>query len=580
MGTGVTQDITFSITQANDDPVITNTGLTQLIVDENTGFVVDIDVTDQDSEAHHYDLLYHTSDQEIRYFSHTGDYSSLSNSYTTGSWTDVEDTLSPSFILHGDFNKDGYEDIILLEKSDNEIRHLEYQYDTISSTFSFVEQTPLCQDNPPSDPADGKGPFFALANDLDQDGDLDVVVSFVGDATNDEDKIVLYKNDGSGSFPLPPSTLWASKDSTATGQEIVHFAIGDLDGDSYNDLVIARRTGNNGLGRVSLLSNDGYGSATFESEPNVDFGVDLGIIKPSYIELADMDGSGTLDILVAGEDAITLLVNNGMGTNDKLSVISKNIGQFEGDGFQVKAHDLTGNGLMDIVYTTGDFNSDDGIRSRVKVLKQDAAGVFTEPSQLLPLHIESNKALYRPVGIRILPETSGTRTSIIFTDGATGYLTLYEARSTNDGTFQDPVILAGTTTPESGSTIESILLVDLERHAETFTYSLSGGDDVLQFDATRFSDEGKLYFNDLPDYESPTDDGTDNFYDVTVKVEDASGGSTKKVTVYVKDVNDDPVISSSSNYPDPTGSSPSVEWAFLWKSLKILSGDSLSVSNE
>ena len=27
-------------------------------------------------------------------------------------------------------------------------------------------------------------------------------------------------------------------------------------------------------------------------------------------------------------------------------------------------------------------------------------------------------------------------------------------------------------------------------------------------------------------------------------------------------MNDDPVISSSSNYPDPTGSSPSVEWAF------------------
>ena len=94
----ITQDITFSVQEANDDPVITTTGLTQIIVDENTGFVVDIDVSDQDSEAHHYDLLYHTSDQEIRYFSHTGDYSSLSNSYTTGSWTDVDDTLSPSFL--------------------------------------------------------------------------------------------------------------------------------------------------------------------------------------------------------------------------------------------------------------------------------------------------------------------------------------------------------------------------------------------------------------------------------------------------------------------------------------------------
>ena len=104
----------------------------------------------------------------------------------------------------------------------------------------------------------------------------------------------------------------------------------------------------------------------FESEPNVDFGVDLGIVKPSYIELADMDDSGALDIIVAGEDAITLLDNNGMGTNDKLSVTSKMIGQFEGDGFQVKAHDLTSDGLMDLVYTTGDFNSGDGIRSRLR----------------------------------------------------------------------------------------------------------------------------------------------------------------------------------------------------------------------
>ena len=128
----------------------------------------------------------------------------------------------------------------------------------------------------------------------------------------------------------------------------------------------------------------------------MDFGVDLGIVKPSYIELADMDGSGALDILVAGEDAITLLDNNGMGTNDKLSVTSKMIGQFEGDGFQVKAHDLTSDGLMDLVYTTGDFNSGDGIRSRVKVLVQDSSGDFAEPAQVLPLHSDTNKALYRP----------------------------------------------------------------------------------------------------------------------------------------------------------------------------------------
>ena len=55
----MTQDFEITVTSANDAPVIENTGLTQVIVDENTGFVIDIDVTDQDSATHRFDLLYH-----------------------------------------------------------------------------------------------------------------------------------------------------------------------------------------------------------------------------------------------------------------------------------------------------------------------------------------------------------------------------------------------------------------------------------------------------------------------------------------------------------------------------------------
>ena len=40
---------TISLHDQNDAPEITNTGLTQIVVPENTGFVVDIDVLDQDS---------------------------------------------------------------------------------------------------------------------------------------------------------------------------------------------------------------------------------------------------------------------------------------------------------------------------------------------------------------------------------------------------------------------------------------------------------------------------------------------------------------------------------------------------
>ena len=142
-----------------------------------------------------------------------------------------------------------------------------------------------------------------------------------------------------------------------------------------------------------------------------------------------MDNTGSLDILVAGEDAITLFITT---VWEPMIIGIKNIGQFDGDGFQVKAFDLTSDGRMDLVYTTGDFNSVGGVRSRVKVLVQDSSGDFAEPAQVLPLHSDTNKALYRPENIEIYPAGTDTGICIVFSDGATGYLSLYEAHSTND----------------------------------------------------------------------------------------------------------------------------------------------------
>ena len=263
-GTTITQDLTFNILEVNDAPIIENTGLTQVIVDENTGYVVDLEVSDQDSDLHRHDLLYHTSDGEIRFFSHTGDDSTISNSYSSGSWTTADDSLTPSFLVHGDFNKDGYVDIIVLEKSNSQIRHLQF----VSFQVAFFSQPSLTSNTQPA---------FALANDLDQDGDLDLVVSFVGE---NPDIISLYKNDGTGSF-TGPSTLWTS-DYSSSGQELVHFAIGDMDGDSYNDLIVSRRLDSDGIGRVSLLLNDGTGSATFDFTPNVDFQTDFGNFETKF----------------------------------------------------------------------------------------------------------------------------------------------------------------------------------------------------------------------------------------------------------------------------------------------------------
>ena len=553
VGTNITQDITWSVLAANDAPVILNTGLSQIIVEENTGFVVDIEVSDQDSETHRFDLLFHTSDNEIRYISHSGDDTSLSTSYEYEIWSEINNSYFPTRLVHGDFNRDGYEDLIVIEKSMNGIQYFLYDH----SSTAFVHQANL------NGSTSDTGPGFAMAHDIDQDGDLDLLVAFVGTNPN---TLMWYKND-SGNFTRQPDPLWSSSDSTASGQELLHFAIGDMNGDSFDDLVLARRTGNGGDGRVSLVLNSADPSdiASFENSANTEFGADFGIVKPSFIELADMNGSGALDILVASEDAITLLDNNGTGTNDKLSVISENIGQFDGDGIEVKAYDVTADGLLDIVYTTNDLTDPTDVNSRVKLLIQNESGSFDEKTSPFSPSTEDKKKLNRPQNIQILPAKGDVGVCIIFNDSTHGYLTLYETRPSNDGTFEDPLVLVGSSTPDDATTINSIELVDLDRYSERFTYSLSGLYDLDDFSSqtvsqSRFRDSGKLYFKKPPDHEDPTDGEPDNFYKVKVVVTDQSGASSSKdVTVYVKDVNDPPVIESTSTYGKVASSS---DWSY------------------
>ena len=54
----------------------------------------------------------------------------------------------------------------------------------------------------------------------------------------------------------------------------------------------------------------------------------------------------------------------------------------------------------------------------------------------------------------------------------------------------------------------------------TLTYSISGGADAAQFAIN--ASTGALSFLAAPDYETPTDAGANNVYDVTVQVTDGT----------------------------------------------------------
>ena len=61
-----------------------------------------------------------------------------------------------------------------------------------------------------------------------------------------------------------------------------------------------------------------------------------------------------------------------------------------------------------------------------------------------------------------------------------------------------------------------------------------------------------MSFLAAPDYESPTDAGANNVYDVTVQVSDGAGGTdTQAIAVTVTNVNEAPVLTLPGCRPRP-----------------------------
>ena len=114
-----------------------------------------------------------------------------------------------------------------------------------------------------------------------------------------------------------------------------------------------------------------------------------------------------------------------------------------------------------------------------------------------------------------------------------GYL---EVTVTVEAVNEPPVITGATsfTYKENGTaTLHTFRATDAERSA--ITWSLSGAD----ADDFAISDTGVLSFTSSPDYESPTDSGRDNVYEVTVEArDDAFNTGTLQITITVINLTD------------------------------------------
>jgi type III secretion system FlhB-like substrate exporter len=113
-----------------------------------------------------------------------------------------------------------------------------------------------------------------------------------------------------------------------------------------------------------------------------------------------------------------------------------------------------------------------------------------------------------------------------------------------------PVITSGATASvaENTTAVMTVTATDADQPAQTLSFSIVGGADAAKFAIN--SSTGALSFISAPDFETPTDAGGNNVYDVTVQASDGALSSTKSIAVTVTSANDNaPVITSGAPPP-------------------------------
>ena len=297
----------------------------------------------------------------------------------------IADRTSPYRLAVADFNGDGRDDLVQtntgkIERQPDGTYLTRWEPITLllsqpDGTLSERSQNIAGQETPGGLPIGWSFGHDLSSGDVDGDGDVDFYTGRL-----------LFKNNGAGVFANATGELPAL--ARREDNYVMSSAMGDLDNDGKDDLVVAYADNPNGAKVYAFFSR--Y-SATGQAWQSVELPAGLyGLTqtKHNHIAIGDITGDGRADIVIAQTraepyyvgSALQILVNNGNGTfADQTPSRIDNAPRdaYHGEG-TLRLLDMDGDGDLDLAHSTNQFYQQTGPqRSGLSIALNDGSGHFT-----------------------------------------------------------------------------------------------------------------------------------------------------------------------------------------------------------